>query len=74
MLDIGCGSGNTACLIATQYGSHVVGIDISEVMISKARERAIKEGVADKVEFRIYIIFLKTFLRKIKELPREPVS
>lgn len=36
VLDIGCGFGNTACLIAEQYGARVQGIDLSEVMIAKA--------------------------------------
>ena len=53
VLDIGCGSGNTACLIAEQYGSPVHGIDISEVMIAKAQERARRQGLSDKVEFRV---------------------
>jgi ubiquinone/menaquinone biosynthesis C-methylase UbiE len=53
VLDVGCGSGNTACLIAEQYGSRVHGIDISEVMIDKATERARRQGLLDKVEFRV---------------------
>ncbi|MBC8447662.1 MAG: class I SAM-dependent methyltransferase [Chloroflexi bacterium] len=53
VLDVGCGAGHTACLIAGQYGSLVQGIDISEVMIGKAQERAHRLGLADKVEFRV---------------------
>jgi arsenite methyltransferase len=53
VLDVGCGGGNTACLIAEQYGSHVQGIDISEVMIAKAKERARRRGLEDTVEFRV---------------------
>jgi ubiquinone/menaquinone biosynthesis C-methylase UbiE len=53
VLDVGCGPGNTACLIAEQYGSRVLGIDISEVMIAKAEERARRQGLLDKVEFRV---------------------
>ncbi len=53
VLDVGCGVGNTACLIAEQYGSHVQGIDISEVMIAKAKERARRLGLQDLVEFRV---------------------
>jgi ubiquinone/menaquinone biosynthesis C-methylase UbiE len=53
VLDVGCGPGNTACLIAKQYGSRVWGIDISEVMIAKAQEKARRQGVTDKVEFRV---------------------
>ena len=53
VLDVGCGSGNTACLIAQQYGSRVLGVDISVVMIAKATERARRQGLLDKVEFRV---------------------
>jgi ubiquinone/menaquinone biosynthesis C-methylase UbiE len=53
VLDVGCGPGNTACLIAEQYGARVHGIDISEVMIAKAKERARRQGLMDKVEFRV---------------------
>jgi ubiquinone/menaquinone biosynthesis C-methylase UbiE len=52
ILDVGCGAGHTACLIAEQYGTHVYGIDISEVMIAKANERAGRMGLTDRVEFR----------------------
>ncbi len=53
VLDVGCGGGNTACFIAEQYGSSVRGIDISEVMIDKSKERARRQGLEDKVEFRV---------------------
>ena len=53
VLDVGCGGGNTACLIAEQYGSHVQGIDLSEVMIAKAKERAHRRGLEDRVAFRV---------------------
>jgi ubiquinone/menaquinone biosynthesis C-methylase UbiE len=53
VLDVGCGPGATACLIAQQYGSRVVGVDISEAMIAKARVKAHRLGVTDRVEFRV---------------------
>jgi len=53
VLDVGCGGGNTACLIAEQYGSLVQGIDVSKVMIAKANERARRMGLEDRVEFRV---------------------
>ena len=52
ILDVGCGAGHTACLIAEQHGAHVIGIDISEVMIDKANERAQRMGLMTMVEFR----------------------
>jgi ubiquinone/menaquinone biosynthesis C-methylase UbiE len=52
ILDVGCGGGYTACMIAEEIGAPVVGIDISEVMVSKAQQRADRMGVADIIEFR----------------------
>lgn len=51
VLEIGCGTGRTACLIAKQKKCHVTAVDIRPVMIDKARLRAIKEGV--QVDFRV---------------------
>jgi len=61
VLDVGCGSGTTACLIAEQYGASVRGIDISEVMIAKAEERARRQGLLNKVEFRVADVFRLPF-------------
>ena len=51
LLDVGCGTGYTACQIAKKYGCRVVGIDISENMIARATERAQKENL--EIEFQI---------------------
>lgn len=51
ILDVGCASGKTACYIAGQYGSQVVGIDLSQKMVKRADERANKEGVVELVRF-----------------------
>ena len=40
VLDVGCGTGGNSAYIAKNYGRHVTGIDISELMIEKARMRA----------------------------------
>ena len=53
ILDVGCGVGITACYIAKEYGCKVVGIDISETMVKRSKERAKRKGVEDKVEFRV---------------------
>jgi arsenite methyltransferase len=52
VLIVGCGVGQTPCLIAEEIGCRVVGIDLSEGMVEKARERANKKGLEDKLEFR----------------------
>jgi len=53
VLDVGCGVGVTPCFMAKQYGCRVVGVDISAKMVERSIERAIKEKVADRVEFRV---------------------
>ena len=53
VLDVGCGAGVTPSFIAKRYSCRVVGVDISEGMIQKSKERAGREGVADRVEFRV---------------------
>ncbi len=53
ILDVGCGAGVTPSFIVKRYGCRVVGVDISEGMIETSRERAAREGVADRAEFRV---------------------
>ena len=53
VLDIGCGVGATPCYIAKRHGCRVVGVDISAKMIEWSNERAKREGVEDRVEFRV---------------------
>jgi len=53
VLDVGCGAGVTPSFIAKRYGCRVVGVDISEGMIERSKERSKREGVADRVEFRV---------------------
>lgn len=52
LLDAGCGTGFTACQIVKKYRCRVVGIDISEKMIARAKERAFKENV-EEIEFQV---------------------
>ncbi len=53
VLDVGCGVGVTPCYLAKRHGCKVVGVDISERMIERSKERAKREGVEDRVEFRV---------------------
>jgi len=53
ILDVGCGAGVTPCYIAKKYHCRIVGVDIIEKMVERSFERAQREGVADKVEFRV---------------------
>ena len=53
ILVVGCGVGVTPCYIAKKYGCKVMGIDLSDGMIVRAKERALREKVKSKIEFRV---------------------
>lgn len=53
VLEVGCGSGLNACRIAQKFGCSVLGVDIAEVSVELARDRAGKEGLGGLVEFRV---------------------
>ncbi|MCK5660735.1 MAG: class I SAM-dependent methyltransferase [Methanosarcinales archaeon] len=53
LLVVGCGTGFSACHIAKKFGCTVIGVDIAQVSVDKANERAQKEHIEDKVDFRI---------------------
>ena len=61
VLDVGCGSGATACMIAGEYQARVVGIDLSREMVEKAATRATELGVDHLVEFKVMDIRSMTF-------------
>lgn len=39
LLDVGCGTGQTAAYLAEYYGANVVGIDYNPLMVKKAKKR-----------------------------------
>jgi SAM-dependent methyltransferase len=49
VLDLGCGRGNDALLLA-KLGAQVTGVDISEASVAFVRQRAEHEGVAEHME------------------------
>ncbi len=53
VLEVGCGAGATASYLAREVGCRVMGVDLRESMVALARERAEREGVQDRVEFRV---------------------
>ncbi len=53
VLDIGCGWGGMALYLNRVAGVEVLGITLSEEQLKKARERADRDGVADKVKFEL---------------------
>jgi SAM-dependent methyltransferase len=55
VLDVGCGTGVAGRRLASRADFHgrVVGVDRSAELIAVAREKAVREGLADRVEFRV---------------------
>jgi cyclopropane-fatty-acyl-phospholipid synthase len=53
VLDVGCGWGSLPLRAATRYGASVVGITLSPPQAERARQRAERAGVADRVEIRV---------------------
>ena len=53
VLDVGCGVGISACYLAKEIGCRVMGLDIAASMIRKARERAVRNRVEDRVTFKV---------------------
>ena len=45
MLDIGCGTGYTACLLAKERGANVVAADISSKVLDWAKKRIAREEI-----------------------------
>ena len=53
VLDIGCGWGGMAITLARDYGADVVGITLSKEQHAYAVERAAREGLSDRIDFRL---------------------
>ena len=53
VLDVGCGVGITPCNISKAQDCRIVGVDLRESMIDRARERARRSNLEDRVEFRV---------------------
>jgi len=49
VLDVGCGVGTTSIQIARRFGARVTAVDISPLMLARARALARAAGVEDKV-------------------------
>lgn len=50
VLDVGCGTGYTACLLARRYEAKVIGIDINPQILKIAKARAKREHMEGTVE------------------------
>jgi phosphoethanolamine N-methyltransferase len=53
VLDLGCGLGGPACILAGKYRAHVVATDLEAPLIERARRRAARLGLSDRAEFEV---------------------
>jgi len=53
VLNVGCGTGFNSCYLVKEYGCSIVGVDIAEGMVEKAKERAEEEELTDLVKFKV---------------------
>ncbi len=52
VLDIGCGIGGPAFVLARKYGAEVTGIDLEPQLVARANRRAEELGLSERAEFR----------------------
>ena len=50
VLDLGCGTGYTACLLAKKYQVDVIAADITPTVLEEAKKRIARERVNNKVK------------------------
>jgi phosphoethanolamine N-methyltransferase len=53
VLDIGCGLGGVDMILAREYGAKVIGLDVEQALIDRARDRVARAGLSDQVEARL---------------------
>jgi len=52
-LDIGCGLGGVDIILARDYGAKVIGLDVEQELVERARERVARAGLSGQVEARL---------------------
>jgi ubiquinone/menaquinone biosynthesis C-methylase UbiE len=53
VIDIACGKGTTAILLAEKFGCEVVGIDLAPALVDEAIRLIKKKGLSDKITFHV---------------------
>ncbi len=52
VLDIGSGVGGVDLILAGEYGARVIGFEIEQALIARARDYATRAGLSEQIEFR----------------------
>ena len=53
VLDVACGPGATACLLAGEFGVEVDGVDLGEASVERARAAGAQRGLDGRVRFHL---------------------
>jgi len=53
ILSVACGTGELECYLAEKYGCTIIGIDITESFIARARKKAAAKGLDSLIQFKI---------------------
>lgn len=53
VLDVACGIGTTALLLAAERDIAVVGVDLGDTQVARARQRAAAAGLEDRARFQV---------------------
>ncbi|MEO0834646.1 MAG: methyltransferase domain-containing protein [Cyanobacteria bacterium J06642_3] len=53
IIDVGCGIGGSTLYLAQKFGSMATGITLSPVQASRAKERAVENGLDQRVDFTV---------------------
>ncbi len=53
VLDIGCGTGGPAIVLARDLGARVICIDVEPQLLDRAKALAVEAGVAEQIEYRL---------------------
>jgi hypothetical protein len=57
LIDLGSGDGRIPITAAKKFGTRGMGVDLNPVRVKESLENAKKEGVSDKVEFKVQNLF-----------------
>ena len=52
LLDIGCGTGGPAMVLAGEFGARVTALDVEPQLLERGRRFAAEAGLADRIDFR----------------------
>jgi len=53
VLDVGCGLGGCALVLARKYGARVIGLDVEAPLVEQGRRQVAQAGLAERIDLRL---------------------